>query len=101
VAARADLVRVRAATAHAGGKWTFQYQTATGGNDSLQVDLNFMLRVPLWPVVLLDSRPLGPFAARGVPVLDEHELAAGKLAALLAALLARRASRDLFDAHHG
>ena len=30
------------------------------------------------------------------PVLDIHELAAGKLAALLA----RRASRDLFDAHH-
>ena len=31
-----------------------------------------------------------------MPVLDEHELAAGKLAALMA----RRASRDIFDAHH-
>lgn len=30
------------------------------------------------------------------PVLDVHELAAGKLAALLS----RRASRDLFDVHH-
>ena len=31
----------------------------------------------------------------GVPVLDLHELAAGKLAALLS----RHASRDLYDAH--
>jgi hypothetical protein len=44
VCARADLVRRRVATAHAGGKWVFQYQTAAGGMDSLQVDLNFMLR---------------------------------------------------------
>jgi len=42
-----------------------------------------------------DSRAVGPFAASGVPLLDLHELAAGKLRALLS----RRASRDLFDAH--
>ena len=53
-----------------------------------------MLRVPLWPVSRRDSRPVGSHVARRVPVLDLHELAAGKLAALLA----RNASRDLFDA---
>ncbi|MGO9837807.1 MAG: nucleotidyl transferase AbiEii/AbiGii toxin family protein [Polyangiaceae bacterium] len=59
------------------------------------MDLNFLLRVPLWPIVGMDSNPAGSFRATKVPVLDLHELAAGKLATLLA----RRASRDLFDAH--
>ncbi len=62
---------------------------------SVDIDLNYMFRVPLWPVQALDSRPLGRFTASGIPVLDIHEIAAGKLAALLS----RRTSRDLFDAH--
>ena len=41
----------------------------------------------------MDSRPFGSFAATGVPVLELHELVAGKLAALFS----RSASRDLFD----
>jgi len=52
-----------------------------------------MFRAPLWPRAAIDSRLLGTFAARNIPVLDVHELAAGKLAALFA----RSASRDLFD----
>jgi hypothetical protein len=58
------------------------------------MDVNFLLRTPLWPVERIDSRPVGTFQATDVPVLDNHELAAGKLAALLS----RTASRDLFDA---
>ena len=54
-----------------------------------------MFRVSLWPVRPLDSRRVGSSAVAGIPVLDIHELAAGKLAALLS----RHASRDLFDAH--
>lgn len=80
---------------HAGGKWRLRYAGALGGGGNLEVDLNFMLRVPLWPVVAADSHPLGTAVATGIPVLDLHELAAGKLAALLS----RTASRDLFDAH--
>jgi len=38
---------------------------------------------------------VGSYRATGICVLDPHELAAGKLAALLA----RHVSRDLFDAH--
>jgi hypothetical protein len=64
-----------------------------GGN--LEVDLNFMLRLSLWPVTTHDSRKLGSHQVTNVPVLDLHELAAGKLAALLS----RYASRDLYDAH--
>ncbi len=86
---------VRVPDDHAGGKWRFRYQSALGQAGSLEIDLNFMYRAPLWPVRMLDSRPLGRFAASGIPVLDLHEIAAGKFAALLS----RRAGRDLFDAH--
>jgi hypothetical protein len=78
---------------HAGGKWSLRYASAAGRSGNLEVDLNFMFRVPLWPVAILDSHPVGTWRATGVPVLDRHELAAGKLAALLA----RQKARDLFD----
>jgi hypothetical protein len=80
---------------HAGGKWRFRYDSATGGQANLEVDVSFMYRVPLWPPRTLDSRRVGSYSAQGVPVLDVHELAAGKLAALFA----RTSGRDLFDAH--
>lgn len=80
---------------HAGGKWRLRYGSAVTEGGNLEVDLNFMLRVPLWPVTRQDSRKVGSFQAKDIPVLDVHELAAGKLAALLS----RHASRDLFDAH--
>jgi hypothetical protein len=54
-----------------------------------------MFRVPLWPVTTCDSYPVGAWRATGIPVLDHHELAAGKLAALFA----RKQARDLFDSH--
>lgn len=81
---------------HAGGKWSLRYQSAAGQGGNLEVDLNFMYRVPLWPVTLSDSYPVGTWQATQIPVIDIHELAAGKLAALLA----RRQARDLFDSHH-
>ncbi len=59
-----------------------------------QVDVNYLLRTPLWPAQLADSHPVGSFQATQVRLLDLHELAAGKLAALLS----RTASRDVFDA---
>jgi hypothetical protein len=78
---------------HAGGKWRLSYTTVAGRSGTLELDMNFMLRTPLWPHAAADSGRVGAFAATGIPVLDAHELAAGKLAALFG----RRASRDLFD----
>ncbi len=80
---------------HAGGKWSLRYQSAAGQGGNLEVDLNFMYRVPLWTVTLFDSYPVGAWQASQIPVIDIHELAAGKLAALLV----RRQARDLFDSH--
>jgi len=91
---RAGLTVKRMATDHAGGKWRLSYQSILGPTGTLEVDVNFMLRTPLWPPTLLDSRRVGGRAAQGVLVVERHELAAGKLAALIS----RSASRDLFDA---
>ncbi len=80
---------------HAGGKWSLRYENTLGRSSNLEVDINFMFRIPLWPVTTRDSHPMGTWRATGIPVLDHHELAAGKLAALLA----RKQGRDLFDSH--
>lgn len=86
----------RMPTEHAGGKFIAGYNSALGSRGNLALDLNFMFRVPLWPIVKKHSHHLKPFTAENILTLDIHELAAGKLAALLA----RCASRDLFDVYH-
>ncbi len=83
----------RSPVEHAGGKWRLSYITVSGRTATLELDVNFMFRTPLWPPAKSDSWPIGSYRATKVPVLDIHELAAGKMAALLA----RSAGRDLFD----
>lgn len=94
VASRLGLAVKRAPGGHAGGKWRLSYTSALGRPAILEVDVNYMLRVPLWDPTPRESREFLGERARQILVLDNHELAAGKLAALLA----RGASRDLFDA---
>jgi predicted nucleotidyltransferase component of viral defense system len=79
---------------HAGGKWVARYGSALGGGASIEVDLNYMARGPLFGVQTMTSTPLGGVSATGISVLDLHEVVAGKLVVLLD----RRAARDLFDA---
>jgi predicted nucleotidyltransferase component of viral defense system len=82
-------------THHAGGKMVWRYPSVLGQKGNLEIDLNYMYRQPLWPIKSLT--PKIPFEKTiHVPVLDIHELAAGKLSALFS----RTASRDLFDAHY-
>ena len=85
----------RVPSEHAGGKWRLSYPSFTGQPANLDVDFNFMYRQPLWEINHADSHPLGNFQAKRIPILDLHELAAGKLAALFS----RRQARDLFDCH--
>ncbi len=94
VCSREGLNIRRTPSEHAGGKWRLGYVNDVGASGNLELDLNFLLRTPLWPVTTCDSRQVGMFQARGVPIIDLHELAGGKLAALLS----RQASRDVFDA---
>ncbi|MFH1950024.1 MAG: nucleotidyl transferase AbiEii/AbiGii toxin family protein [Pseudomonadota bacterium] len=78
---------------HAGGKWQLRYPSAGGQGGNLEVDGNFMFRIPQSTVRTMDSRPVGIWQAVGIQVVDVHELAAGKLSALMS----RRQARDLFD----
>jgi len=94
VCRRLDLVVRRVPSDHAGGKWRIVHPRADGGTGTLELDLNFVLRAPLWPPVDLDSRILAGAQARAVSVLDLHELVGGKLAALFG----RTAARDVYDA---
>jgi predicted nucleotidyltransferase component of viral defense system len=80
---------------HAATALDLRYESAIGGKGNLKIDLNFITRVPLWEPRWRDARPLGATQIRDILVIDTHELAAGKLAALLS----RQTSRDLFDAH--
>jgi predicted nucleotidyltransferase component of viral defense system len=83
----------RSARAHAGGKMIFVYHSVLGNKGRLEIDLNYLFRIPLWDISWLNS-PKWPRSIY-TNVLDIHELAAGKLHALLG----REASRDLFDSH--
>jgi predicted nucleotidyltransferase component of viral defense system len=77
---REGLIVRRVPKEHAGGKWLLRYESALGQGGNLQVDLNFMFRIPLWPVMNLNSHSVGSYQVAGIPVLDIHELAAGNFA---------------------
>ena len=80
---------------HAGGKWRLNYKNIMGQDQNLEVDLAYMLRVPLMPTEIRFSNDFCGFKAQNIRVLNIHELAAGKFCALLS----RCKPRDLFDAH--
>ena len=79
---------------HAGGKWLVRYNSALGGNATLEIDVNYMARQPLFGMARIGSLPLGDMRVTDALVLDLHEIVAGKLVALVD----RHAARDLFDA---
>jgi len=85
----------RVATEHAGGKWRLNYASVVQPGGNLEIDLSYLYRIIFWPTAIKDSCLVGQYQAKNIPLLDIHELAAGKLAALMS----RRASRDLYDAH--
>ncbi|WP_367607008.1 nucleotidyl transferase AbiEii/AbiGii toxin family protein [Legionella sp. W05-934-2] len=87
--------RNRAPMRHAGGKMVWFYPSLLGQRGSLEIDINFMYREPLFPVEW-KSPNINEYKNINGPVLDIHELAAGKLSALFD----RSASRDWFDAHY-
>jgi predicted nucleotidyltransferase component of viral defense system len=74
-------------------KYTASYHSYFSGRGNVQIDINYLHRVAYWDPVTKDSCTLGTLSAKNVPLVSLYELAGGKLAALLA----RTASRDLFD----
>ncbi len=92
---REELRTRRIPEKHAGGKWQLRYESVLGGNGTLEIDLNFMFRIPFFEIVKKTSHMIGFRQTKEIALLDIHELGAGKLAALFG----RNASRDLFDTH--
>ncbi|MBI2879769.1 MAG: nucleotidyl transferase AbiEii/AbiGii toxin family protein [Candidatus Rokubacteria bacterium] len=78
---------------HAGGKLRLRYAGGVGGAGTLELDLNFLQRVPLRPPERRAPRFPPDAELDSVPVLSLEETAAGKFVALLT----RRAARDAFD----
>ena len=66
---------------------------SSGGN--LSIDINYMMRVPLFEIGTMDSRQLGSQIARRVPLVNKVEVFASKIAACFS----RETSRDLYDVY--
>lgn len=79
---------------HAGRKLFLGYQAATGTADRIEVDVNYLHRVPLASPIGKTCWQPGRYAAPQARLVGMEELAAGKLCALLD----RAAPRDLYDA---
>ena len=92
---RMGLSLVRNPNKHAGGKMIWRYPSSLGNQGNIEVDLNFMYRVPLLPTEHKSSIILAGKQVNNLQVLNIHELAAGKLTALLE----RQTGRDFFDAN--
>ncbi len=83
--------------AHAGGKYQLTYPSVLNqGKGSIEVYLNYMLRLPLFPMKMIASQLVGGRKTRLVHTVSFEEAAAGKFSALMD----RNAARDLFDAYH-
>jgi hypothetical protein len=80
--------------AFAGRKFFLDYHGAFGVRDRIEVDLNFLSRLPVLETARAMFWQPGDLPRAEARVLSVEELCAGKLCALLA----RSAPRDLFDA---
>lgn len=60
VCSREGFAVTRVPDEHAGGKWRLRYESAYGQGANLELDVNYMYRIPLWPLVSMDSNSLGP-----------------------------------------
>lgn len=78
---------------HAGGKWRLVASSALGGNFTLELDINYMYRVPLGEIQELTPATTDEAYTVAFPVVSTEELYAGKILALLD----RGAARDLYD----
>jgi len=92
---RMGLIMLRNPREHAGGKMVWRYPSALGNQGNIEVDINFMYRVTLLPTEQRNSISMAGKQVTNLQVLDIHELAAGKLTALLE----RQTGRDFFDAN--
>lgn len=81
------------ADAHAGRKFYLQYTNCAGTRDRLEVDVNFLFRLPLFPPERRLAKPIMPGLEVWSHLVSWPELVAGKCVAAVD----RVAPRDVFD----
>src|ERR1035438_6700481 len=65
---RENLTLQRVPSDHAGGKWRLRYASVLSGGGNLELDLNFLQRVPLWPVQPHDAHLGTLIEVKAIPV---------------------------------
>lgn len=81
---------------HTLDQWTFNYQSVTGNNDHIKIELNYGIRNHILPITNKDVKlNIVSDAGIKIPTLHPCELFATKINALIE----RAAVRDLFDVH--
>jgi len=78
---------------HAGNKYFLGYRSLFGSSDRVEVDLNFLHRIPLGPPIRLSLWRPDAETGFSVQTVGVEELCAGKLCALLSRVL----PRDCYD----
>ncbi|NGX32249.1 MAG: hypothetical protein K1060chlam4_00290 [Candidatus Anoxychlamydiales bacterium] len=96
VFSKIGIVTHRIPKKHAGGKWQLKYPSHLSAQGNLEVDLNYMFRLPIYELERKNSQLVVGHFVRNVLLMNYQEIVAGKLTALLA----REASRDLFDSYN-
>ena len=96
VFSKVGLYIIRVPKKHAGGKWQLKYRSHLNEQGNLEVDLNYMFRLPIYELEKKDSQLVGNHQVKSILLVNYQEIVAGKLTALFA----RQASRDLFDAYN-
>jgi predicted nucleotidyltransferase component of viral defense system len=84
-----------APTGHAGAKWRLRAPSGFGGHFMFEVDLNYIMRVPVWGIQVKEVYPLDEDYVFAFNSVSLEELFAGKINALLD----RSAARDLYDVY--
>jgi hypothetical protein len=78
---------------HAGGKWRLSFNSAAGGTQKLELDINYLMRVPFYGVERRKSFVTDPELQVPFPLVSFEEAFAGKLVAMLD----RTSARDIYD----
>lgn len=77
-------------------KFELRYEGVNNNKDMIKVDINFLKRCPVLPIIKKEFKHLFNFQRFSVNTYTIEELLAGKLSALIQ----RQASRDLFDIYN-
>jgi hypothetical protein len=93
IESRSISVQYAPADEHAGAKWRLRAPSAFGGNFTLELDLNYMMRIPVWGIHTKQPYPLDEDYTFDFESVSFEELFGGKIKALLE----RSAARDLYD----